>query len=274
MKKLFSASGFTPSVFKGIYIVFLLILSTSSSFAQVAKKDTTSFNKWEVSVDLKPLFRKDEPYNLFVKRYLTERKVVRLGLGVYENNKNILVSNSIGEINAIQEFLSDTFNYKYQYIQIRPDSNYEKSNSFVLSLGFQYILTKNKVSVYIATDVVYSYVSHNYDFSTGDAGTYDSNNNPVYAGTKTFVGYDSRYQLDEYLKTYSIKQQIGFSYSVNKSLSLSFEMGATFQFSHYSKQQFDKPYPDQRYNKAIWASYNFYNWKFNPMAGLFLNYLF
>ena len=86
MKKLLmTLCASTPSV-KGIYTaLFILILSTSA-FAQFELKDTTHnipFHKWEVSVDLKPLFRSDEPYNLFVKRYLTETKVLRFRLSAF-----------------------------------------------------------------------------------------------------------------------------------------------------------------------------------------------
>ena len=269
-----ASSSLGMTVFKGIYACVLLIFITSSSFAQVTKKDTSTFNKWEVSLDLKPLFRKDEPYNLFVKRYLTERKVVRLGLNTLESNTNLLLNESEA-FNNVVEYYVDTFDYKYQFTQSRVDSGYNKTNVFTASIGYQYFLSKKKVSVYLATDFSYSYASNKYNYYPGLAGTYDNNNNVTFEGPKrVYESYDPRNTSDEYRRTYSIRQQIGFSYAISKNIALSFEASVMYQFSRYHIFKVDRPYPDQRYIRATWGNDETYDWKFNPMAGLFLNYLF
>ena len=258
---------------KGIYLaIFLTLIITSSAFAQQAKEDKTAPTRWEVSLDLKPLFRKDEPYSLFVKRYLTEKKAVRVGLGLIEQNKEKVGNSQILEY--LFKTIPSTSQYEYQYGQVRVDDNYSNSNTILFTLGYQYILSKKKVTTYIATDLTYFKTSNLYDFSLTTAFT-NENGQPVFGGPeKTFVGYDPRYKLDAYSNTYSAKQIIGINYSFNKNISLSIETGFVFQYNEYSFRKEDRPYPDQRYEKISFGTGSIFNWKFNPLTGFYLNYHF
>ncbi len=72
----------TTALFRaaGLYTAIALCAFSDFAFAQTALQDS-SFHQWEVSVDLKPLFRQDQPYTLSVKKYLTERKAIRFAIG-------------------------------------------------------------------------------------------------------------------------------------------------------------------------------------------------
>ena len=260
----------TPSVFKGIYIVFLLILITSYSFAQVTKKDTSTFNKWEVSLDLKPLFRKDESYNLFIKRYLTERKVIRLGLGVLETETKFSQEKGVAEAISSTPNRLDTFNYfQSQLVGNNPNISYQ----YQLNGGFQYFLSKKRVSIYLAVDIFYTYQTKSIYYPTLSA-IISKNNIGTFSGTETFEGYDPTYKFDEYSKTYGSKLGIGLDYGFNQSLSLSMEVSISYQRTIYNMRRIDKPYPDQRYDKFFNDDSDVQKIKFNPLVGLFFNYHF
>ena len=128
----------TPSVkpslltVKGIYTALFILILTTTASAQIELKDNTTavpFHKWEVGVDLKPLFRSDEPYNIFVKRYLTERQALRLGLfssntQLYDDSLDILARKTVnGE-------------WVNEYFQVKRN-NYKSFGFEIKALGFR-----------------------------------------------------------------------------------------------------------------------------------------
>ncbi len=271
MKKLFSTPGFTLLqaggvffAFKSIYTVFFLILATASASAQTNKKDSTAFNKWEVSVDLKPLFGREEPYNLFVKRYLTERKVIRLGLWNAANNSIKFKQYSLtGRIlNTVRDTLL--------FLQSNANNNPETIIEYQIGLGFQYYLFKHKLGGYILSDLMYSYYNRR-TFYEGWGSVILKNDVPIFSGTETFEGYDPTYKIDENAKTYSAKLGFGVNYKVNRYLSIAIEAAAIFQRTDYYLRQLDKPFPDTRYERLIYNDSNYQNLSFNPMVGLYVN---
>lgn len=257
MKNLFSTSGFTPSVFfafRGIYIVFLLIFITSSSFAQTDKKDTTSFNKWEVSVDLKPLFRKDEPYNLFVKRQLTKRKSLRIGFSTLLSETS----------DSVSYFQNSVITGRRTYIYNLP---YEvKKIEYGIFIGFVYQKDFDNLTLYSATDMFY--YKNNKDVSATIAGTFRSEevNNPSEFFYPT-TGLNN-------IEKYGLRQSLGLKFSFIKNMFISVEVSAYyFKFEKQNAQNFE----DSRDLKNLQFKYfeertKGSDFNFQPIGSIFLNY--
>ena len=84
MKKYFFGGLCTSSTSgKGMCVAVFILLISVSGFSQswISKNDSSSvvFKKWEVSLDLKPVFRADQPFKIFIAKNLTERSAIRFG---------------------------------------------------------------------------------------------------------------------------------------------------------------------------------------------------
>ena len=257
MKKLLSASGFTHSVlfaFKGIYIVFLLILSTSSSFAQVVKKDTSTFNKWEISLDLKPLFRKDEPYNVFVKRHLTKRKSLRIGFSTVLTETSDSIS--YFQNSVITGRRTYTYNLPYEVKKIQ----------YGIFLGFVYEKDFENLVIYSATDLFFN--KNNTKVTSTTSGTFRSEEvlNPLEFFYPT-GGFNN-------IQKYGLKQSIGIKFSFMKNVSISIEVSAQyFRIEKHFAQNFE----DSRDLKNLQFKYfdeqtKSFDFSFQPIGSIFLNY--
>lgn len=253
-----------PSV-KGIYLAIFLIFFAIPILAQVEKKDSdTTSHKWEVAFDLKPLFRKDEPYNLIVKKHFTQRKSIRIGIGANEIKNNIIEDYEV--LQSLGPLLDSKS--KIQYFQGSMNAS-EKSNILQFSLGFQYKFLLKKVIFYSATDLVYSKTSTNYDLNVTSVGIRDSSLNII-----TFDGYDPLRLLINKISNYSAKQSFGLQYPFNKSLSLSIEASLSFNHGRYSFEKRDKPIANQVVEKFTTKIGNVSKGVLEPIAGIFLNYHF
>lgn len=252
----------TPSVFRGIYTVIFTILIGTPTFAQVEKKDTSDFNKWEVGLDLKPLFRKDEQYIIFGKRYLSPKKAVRVGLGLLKYSKGNLDDKEVVETLGKMFETSSPIQYSQNI-----DNGTEKRNSFLVIVGYQYYLSKKRVSLYTAADLSFFRMKNKYDFTNRGSSILTSSD-------KTFEGYDPSWLLDEYQNTYSFRGILGVNYSFNRNLSISSEAAMIFEYKEYQLSRIDKPYPNQTYEKYFGNLSKVFECTFNPFIGLFLNYHF
>ena len=250
----------TPSV-KGIYTaLFILILSTSA-FAQIELKDTTysvPFHKWEIGFDLKPLFRSDEPYNIFIKRYLKESRALRLGLfssdaQFYDDSLNI----SEIKLTPVRDI--------FQYWQSK--RNKYKSFGFEIRLGYQFEFKKGAVSIYTATDLSYNaYSTHLIDGGGSQSG--DTSQVKPFEGYNPFIGKNIK------IKNYGFLQSMGVKYYLCRQLSIGVEATVRLTYSTFSFNYRELPYVDLVFLKETTLKGHSSNVSFVPLMGLYLNYYF
>ena len=257
----------TPSV-KGIYTALFILVLSVPMFAQVEmKNDNTTavpFYKWEVGVDLKPLFRQDEPYNLLAKWHFTERKALRLGLGTGSFSKS-------KDSFQIQE-LKFTNNGPgvFQYDQLA--FNEGKKINWGIRLGYQYTFKLGKVCLYTASDI--SWVKESIDFDTPLQLTgLIIDKGPV----TPFVGYQSIIRIESRKNIYGLIQSLGFKYTINNQVSCSFETAVIGQYINAYNYVLENPYivsGPSSYSKDTNTGGHETQVLFKPVMGLFLNYLF
>lgn len=142
---------------RSLYPIMMLLLLTTTTYAQLMRKDTattpTNAKHWEVGLDLKPLWDKDEPYNFVVRYFFKEKWAIRGGVGF--------------ELNWSHDTL-DILQLSFEGNPPRRDgfALYEKSNSKQLSLhtflGVQYEPGNGKLRWYGVTEAFY--FNHRYDY--------------------------------------------------------------------------------------------------------------
>ena len=267
MKKFFmTLCVCTPSVkpslltVKGIYTALFILILTTTASAQIELKDNNTaipFHKWEVGVDLKPLFRSDEPYNVLVRWHFTERKAVRLGLGVADYSKT-------KDTFWIVERKLNTIQYD-QFTR-----NNGKKMNWAIKLGYQYEFKQGKVSIYTASD--FEWIRESIDFRTpfGFRGALIIPQEPV----EPFAGYQSIIRIQSRKNTLSLIQSLGFRYTINNYLSCAFETAINGQYIWFFSNVDKDPYLDLYYTKFTLKGGSETKFSFKPLMGLFLNYHF
>jgi hypothetical protein len=201
MKKLCSASGFTPSVFKGIYACVFLIFIKTFSFSQNSK--------WEFGVGLRPFQMENEPYNLILKYQLSNYFALRTGICFLYSQKNDSV------IFREPRFAPpESFYYSYN----RTDTK----TVFVGSLGMQYGKKGKDFFWYGATDFIFRYRKDKPNSSWRTVGSTGNVNEPL------GPYFDYIFNEDRILG-YGIRQSFGIQYFINRYISVSIEAGAYYE---------------------------------------------
>ena len=255
----------TPSVkpslltVKGIYTALFILILTTTASAQIELKDNNTaipFHKWEVGVDLKPLFRSDEPYNVLVRWHFTERKAVRLGLGVADYSKT-------KDTSWIVEKKLNTIQYD-QFTR-----NISKKMNWAIKLGYQYEFKQGKVSIYTASD--FEWVRETIDFNT----PIQSKGELIDQGAvQPFAGYQSIDFVRNRRNTLSLIQSLGFKYTINNYLSCSFETAIKGQYVWFASKINENPYINPYYTKFTIKGGSETHLIFKPLIGVFVNYHF
>jgi hypothetical protein len=200
MKKLCSASGLTPSVFKGIYACVFLIFTTTLSFSQNSK--------WEFGVGLRPLTLKEEPYSLMVKRFLSRGVAVRFGVcALYSEKETKQIDRS---------FFSSNPDYLFRFEYSKIDRNLY-TTAF---LGLQYGKKNNNFYWYGATDLSLKYKSEIADL-TEDTKLQQRNLN-----SGDYFSFENSHSKTT---VFGIRQSFGIQYYINSTISVALEGGAYFE---------------------------------------------
>ncbi len=256
-----STPSVTPSLLtvKGIYTsLFILILSTSA-FAQFELKDTTHsvpFHKWEISVDLKPLFRSDEPYNVMAKWHFTDRKALRFGISMADYSKT-------QDTSWITEKRVGTIQYD-QYTR-----NIGKKMNWAIKLGYQYEFKQGKISIYTASD--FEWDTESIDFQT----PFQFKGELIDQGAiQPFIGYQSIYLLRSRNTILNLIQSLGIRYHINSYLSCAFETALVGQYKKWGYHIFEDPYISPYFIKSTIKGGSETHFILKPLMGLFLNYHF
>jgi hypothetical protein len=247
-------------------MAIFLIFFTVSSWAQVEKRDTTvtAFYKWDISFDLKPLFRNEEPFSLLVKHYTSPTKAWRFGLGLFASRS------------PIDKRYLDRYTIDTQIIFVASKVS-NQINTYV-SVGKQFEKKKDKLILYTSSDV-----TANFDFIKDKKG-------PVgFSYPKSFVGINpiNKVYVDT-IKDYKsialiFSQSLGVKYSFNKQISVSFEANGSLSFSRILDNVdshgvlTSKDGPSAAVGDIPFTSYDsrwFYFFKLNPLAHIYLSYHF
>ena len=270
MKKMSVCIPLFCKLIASVTLLFVSLYFSATIKAQSEKQDS-AFKKWEVSFDLKPLFRSDQPYNVFIARNLTERKAIRVGLSVVDWGKTkdtviysqmTLDSNNRNSIGFGQFKVGDKTKF-----------------NFAFSIGYRYEFSKGKICLYSSTDIKYKkkYQNSVYPVSTSSLGDVSQ---PA-IDTLTFQGYNSLSDLISETQSLFLIQSLGIRYYVNKSFSFSIESSLLFGYTKFKYAETHLaaliyPYSTGRFDTTTANVENSqeYSFQFQPILGLYLNYHF
>ncbi len=252
----------TPSV-KGIYTALCILILTVPAFSQVEMNSNNTvapYLKWEVSVDLKPLFRSDEPYNVMAKWHFTEKKALRLGLGIsdYSKTKDTFGINEIKYVNGQNQIQYDQFT-----------RNFGNKMNWNIKLGYQYEFKQGKVSIYTASD--FDWVNEFIDFNV----PIQNKGELIDKGAvQPFLGYQSIFLMQSRKTALNLIQSLGFKYHINSYLSCAFETAIIGRYIKFSYNAVEDPYINPYYTKFTVKGGSEKHLIFKPLIGLFVNYHF
>ncbi len=129
-------------------LLLLLLLSATAATAQLMRKDTASFprSKWEVGLDLKPIWDQREPYNFVVRYFFKEKWALRGGMGLELNWTDDTLST------RVTETVDTVVRLKYL---IWEDRETRRTN-FNVFVGIQYERSMERLRWYAAADLFYT----------------------------------------------------------------------------------------------------------------------
>lgn len=241
--------------------LLLLLLSATAATAQLMRKDTTSFphSKWEVGLDLKPIWDKSEPYNFVVRYFFKDKWALRGGVGLELNWSN-------DTLDIVKSQLTvGTPTYIYDAHETQKDENLY----IQVFIGIHYELRRKNLSWYSAFDLFYTSREKHYNVPYSVHGR--ASEEPLKA--PEFVWISSH---DNTEATSGIRLINGFRYHLTPSLSTSTEIALTAQSSKYRSfsQLFDVSVYDTQTTKEISENGWNYSVKIAPLFRLFINYHF
>ncbi len=267
MKKFFFRL-FTSAV-KGMPVAVCIELFSVSVLAQnsslVNKPDSIPFHKWEVSLDVKPLFRSDAPYNIMAKWHFSERGALRLGLGT---TILAIAKDSFGISQTFFDYKTQISSFQYNQMQFGPNDT--KYINWDLKIGYQYEFQQGKICLYSASDF-------NWKIERTIFQVPVQSNILAQGMNDTFVGYRSLDYLYNRKSFYRLIQSLGLKYNFSNNISCSFETSLIFQLLNFRFITNETPYlPNANglYQKITGQYGSETSFIFNPLMGLFINYHF
>ncbi len=255
-------------------VIFSITICTSvmAQYTNFRKSvDITDFKKWEVSLDVKPLFRSDAPYNIMVKKHIDERRTWRLILGA-SNFSNQKVVYSAGSIDYDTTKLPNPIG-----TSVYPQSNQTTNTTyFSIKVGYQVELERmDRIAIYSASDLGLAYFNQSSDAS--------SPNNTVQGyiyPANPFNGVPSVASDFTTLSTFSLTQSLGLKFPLNRRFSCSLETSISAQYVR-SNNKIWKLLRAGTINPAIAPETQIqifeghqFNFILTPVMGLFINYYF
>ena len=267
MKKFFFR--LCTSAVKSMHTAVCIVLFSVSVLAQNSflanKLDSMPFHKWEVSLDVKPLFRSDAPYNLMAKWHFSEHGALRLGLG----NANVLIQK---DTFRIYEYYLDANAQQniVQYEQYQYGPNDSKYINWEIKIGYQYEFLHGKVGLFTSTDLDYKIERTTFNVPVQSSSVLTGVANP-------FPGYQSVISFYDKRSTYSLIQSFGLQYFLNNYFSLTIESSISVRYIEFlfGKSEYpSSPTPNGIYVKSTTKGGNETDFTFSPIMGLFINYHF
>ena len=263
MKKYFFGGLCTSSTSgKGMCVAICILMFSCLGFSQSGrsvKDSSVTFKKWEVSLDLKPVFRSDQPFKLFIAKNLSERSSIRFGItGLYIGSSNSSTTNESFKDSVLNSSSGSTRGDTLISNGKVSDPQTSFGYNIGLIIGYRKELFLGKLSLYCSTDLGY-YRSY----------SNSSNGTPI-----NFVtgGYSSTvHKTEDIVNNFSLSESLGLRYRINKHISFAVESNITLGYSKYKNYYFVRPINDAG---TLNTEGNNFNLNFNHLSGLFLNYHF
>jgi hypothetical protein len=189
---------------KGIYMAIFLIFFTATCYAQKGN--------WELGVGIRPSTLKENPYSLMLKKYMSDKTAIRLGMSTIYDAKN-------KEISFGYSFL-DSLNHSYSYNYVKKDKNFF-ANVFI---GFQYGKKIKSTYFYGATDF-----STAYKWEKSDPFPIPYNSKPLNMRPEQQVQIATIKNNKTW--EFGIRQSFGFNCYITSTVSLSIEGGFVFNLN-------------------------------------------
>lgn len=267
MKKFFFR--LCTSAVKSMHTAVCIVLFSVSVLAQnsflVNKPDSMPFHKWEVSLDVKPLFRSDAPYNIISKWHFSEKQALRLGLGT----ANLSIQRDTLDIYE-NFFDNKTQQNILQYQQAQYGPNDTKYINWDIKIGYQYEFKRERVGFYAAVDFDWKIEKKTFNVPVQIDAVGNGNIEP-------FNGYQSIFFLYDRKSNYTLINSIGMKYALNNSFTCSIETSLNVQLLDYYYATAEFPLrtsPDGVYIKNTMRGGKETSFSFIPVMGLFVNYHF
>jgi len=242
-----------------LFLFAFLLLSTTAAQAQLMRKDTANLprSKWEVGLDLKPIWDRSEPYNFVVRYFFKDRWALRGGMGLEMNwSKDTL---------DIEERQITGSSLRYELFEFQ-EREYLNLQAF---LGIQYEQKAEKLRWYGATDFFYFKYLDDYTVPTGAYGTPDPQIGPVQDFARIILRWDRQ-------EGFGVKMISGLRYQFLPKLSISSEIALISQVHKYSVQTSNR-YGGERgndYFKSVFERGHQYAIDLEPLFRVFINYHF
>jgi len=232
------------------------------------RKDTattpTNTKHWEVGLDLKPLWEKDEPYNFVVRYFFKEKWALRGGLGfeLSESKDTFRIFSSKLTTGAGL----DTLYSRYGLNEIQTDKNL----SIQAFVGIQYEWSGKKLSLYNALDLFFTNYSRHYALPISDVHQQPS------LAPAVISDFARVSVVDNTTIGGGIRLITGMRYYLSSNFSVSAEMALTAQGLKYENVLLirDESLFDDRTLKQTTTKGRSYAVKIEPLFRVFINYHF
>ncbi|MFN7115834.1 MAG: hypothetical protein ACK4TA_03495 [Saprospiraceae bacterium] len=244
--------------------LLLLLLSATTATAQLMRKDTASFprSKWEIGLDLKPIWDQREPYNFVVRYFFKEKWALRGGIGLEMNWVDDTLSTMVfGTIDTISRL-----NYLFR------DDRETRRTNFNVFVGIQYERSIERLRWYAAADLFYTREKDRYWIPFRTTLSIGNQNIPEQANSVI-----DRMSLRE---GGGIRLINGFRYHLLSRLSISAESSLIVQGVDFSDQMLivnvnaDNSLPNEQLDRHILGQGWTYDVAIKPFFRLFVNYHF
>ncbi len=242
-------------------LLLLLLLTATTAHTQLMRKDTAAtlpHSKWEVGLDLKPIWDKSEPYNFVVRYFFKEKWALRGGLGLELNWSN-------DTLDVVERKLTEpdpTLRYELY------ESQESKYSNLQVFLGIQYEQGKGKLRWYYATDIFYLRNKYYYNVPFATNGRDE---------LTTVVPEFARIVSQENIKNGGgIRVINGFGYQLLPNVSISSEIAVLAQGFKYKNWKYTDDYSvydNETFKITREEGWN-YSVKIEPLFRVFLNYHF
>jgi hypothetical protein len=247
-------------------LLLALLTTTTAAHAQLMRKDTASLprSKWEVGLDLKPIWDQREPYNFVVRYFFKDRWVLRGGVGLEMNESKDTFR--IFSWKLMSGAGLDSLYPRYGLNQIQKTRTLS-TQAFV---GIQREWNNKRLSLYSAIDLFFKSHSEQYGLPVSEVNQLSSEAPAVISDfTRLSV-------VDKSTLGGGIRLINGFRYYLFSDFSVSAEMALTAQRLEYEDYLIvrDESMLGDRTLKQTTVKGRNFTLEMQPLFRVFINYHF
>lgn len=244
-----------------LFLFAFLLLTATAAQAQLMRKDTATLprSKWEVGLDLKPIWDRSEPYNFVVRYFFKDRWALRGGMGLEMNwSKDTL------DVEERQNISPDpTLRYELYELQEQKHMNLQ------IFLGIQHRYGKGKLQWYNAVDLFYFRIKDYYDVPVATNGR--GVEPPV-----TVPDFVRIVFINNIKNGGGVRVINGLDYRLSPDISISTEIALLAQGFEYKAHTYTRDnsvFGNETFKNKIQNGWS-YSLKIEPLFRFFINYHF